>query len=340
MSEAFPWQLDSVVWELTLRCCFHCAYCGSRAGEARENELTTAECLSVAAQLAELGCRRVNLLGGEVFLRPDWREITAALTDFSMKVCVITSGFVLTEAILEDLAALHIESVAVSLDGPERIHDRSRREGSYRRALAAIDALTGRGIPTSVISALRADNAPLLAEFYETLKAYPIFAWQLQACSPMGNAEGGGLDTRFDPLEVLRFAALEVPKAPFAILIADNIGYYTPEETAVRGGWGLSFGGCSAGLSTLGIDSVGNVRGCESLYDERFIEGNLRQKRLREIWEDENAFAYNRRFEPRLLTGKCASCEMGEYCGGGCRSYNFFAGGRLYESPLCPRQPG
>ena len=277
MNEAFPWELDSVVWELTLRCCFRCAYCGSRAGEARENELTTAECLEVARQLSELGCRRVNLLGGEVFLRPDWREITAALT--------------------------------------------------------------GKGIPTSVISALRADNVPLLPEFYETLKGYPIFAWQLQACSPMGNAGAGSLDTRFDPLEVLRFAASEAPKAPFTILVADNIGYFTPEETSIRGGQGLCFGGCSAGLTTLGIDSVGNVRGCESLYDERFIEGNLRQRSLREIWEDENAFRYNREFEPRLLTGKCARCELGEYCGGGCRSYNYFAGGKLYESPLCPRQP-
>ena len=308
MSGAFPWKLDSIVWELTLRCCFRCAYCGSRAGEARENELTTAECLSVAAQLAELGCRRVNLLGGEVFLRPDWREITAALTGRGMKVCIITSGFVLTEEILADLEALGIEYVAVSLDGPERVHDRSRREGSYRRALEDITALTGRGIPTSVISALRADNAPLLPEFYETLRGYPIFAWQLQACSPMGNAGAGALDTRFDPLAVLRFVASEAPRSPFAILAADNIGYFTPEETAVRGGKGLCFGGCSAGLSTLGIDSAGNVRGCESLYDERFIEGNLRQRSLREIWEDEDAFSYNRRFEPRMLTGKCASC--------------------------------
>ncbi|MBR3554291.1 MAG: radical SAM protein [Oscillospiraceae bacterium] len=338
MNAPFPWKLDSIVWELTLRCCFRCAYCGSRAGEARENELTTGECLSVVEQLAELGCRRVNLLGGEVFLRPDWREITAALTGRGMKVCIITSGFVLSEEILADLEALKIESVAVSLDGPERVHDRSRREGSYRRALEALNALTGRGIPTSVISALRADNVPLLPEFYETLKGYPIFAWQLQACSPMGNAEGGGLDTRFDPLEVIRFVAQEAPGAPFSILAADNIGYFTPEETAIRGGKGLCFGGCSAGLSTLGIDSVGNVRGCESLYDESFIEGNLRRRSLREIWEDDNAFTYNRRFEPRMLTGKCASCEMGEYCGGGCRSYDFFAGGKLYESPLCPRQ--
>ena len=334
---ACPWKLDSVVWELTLRCCFRCAYCGSRAGEARENELTTAECLDVVSQLAELGCRRVNLLGGEVFLRPDWEEIAAALTGRGMKVCIITSGFILTEERLEALASLGLESVAVSLDGPERVHDLCRSRGSYRRALESIAALTARGIPTSVISALRADNAPLLREFYETLKGYPIFAWQIQACSPMGSAGDGGLDTRFDPLPVIRFAAEVCGEAPFTVLLADNIGYFTPEETRIRGRKRAVFGGCSAGLRTLGIDSVGNVRGCESLYDDAFIEGNLRERSLRDIWEDENAFAFNRRFAADKLTGACARCEVREYCAGGCRSYNWFAGGKLYENPLCPR---
>ena len=331
-----PWKLDSCVWEITLRCGFRCAYCGSRAGEAREGELSTEECLSVVKGLAELGCRRVNLIGGEVFLRPDWREITAALTERGMAVCIITNGFLMTREILDGLAALGIESVAVSLDGPERVHDRCRQPGSYRRALEAIAALTDRGIPTSVISALRRDNAPLLGEFFETLLGYPIFAWQLQACSPMGNAGAGALDTRFDPLAVIRFAAEAAPRAPFSIVIADNIGYFTPEETGIRGRAGVVFGGCAAGLQCIGIDSVGNVRGCESLYDDAFIEGNLRERSLRDIWEDENAFAYNRSFSPALLTGKCASCRVGEYCAGGCRSYNFFAGGGLYESPLCP----
>ena len=336
---ACPYRLDSCVWEITLACCFSCAYCGSRAGKPRENELTTAECLSVAGQLADLGCRRVNLIGGEVFLRRDWREITAALTGRGIAVCIITNGFVMTDAILSDLEKLRIESVAVSLDGPERVHDLCRQPGSYQRALAAIRALTGRGIPTSVISALRADNAPLLGEFYETLKAYPNFAWQLQACSPMGNAGDGGVDTRFDPLAVIRFVDRTAPAAPFAVGVADNIGYFTPEESRIRGRKNAVFGGCAAGLQVLGIDSAGNVRGCESLYDERFIEGNLRRRSLRDIWEDENAFAYNRKFTPGLLTGKCARCEAGEYCAGGCRSYNFFAGGKLYESPLCPREP-
>lgn len=65
------YQLQSCVWEITLACCFSCKYCGSKGGKARENELTTRECLGVVGQLKELGCERVSLIGGEVFMRPD-----------------------------------------------------------------------------------------------------------------------------------------------------------------------------------------------------------------------------------------------------------------------------
>ncbi|MBP5256340.1 MAG: SPASM domain-containing protein [Clostridia bacterium] len=68
-------------------------------------------------------------------------------------------------------------------------------------------------------------------------------------------------------------------------------------------------------------------------------EGNLREKSLREIWEDPDAFSYNRKFSPEMLTGKCASCVYGCVCAGDCRSYIYFAnGGKLYENPLCARK--
>ena len=71
------------------------------------------------------------------------------------------------------------------------------------------------------------------------------------------------------------------------------------------------------------------------MYDEHFNEGNLRNESLKTIWEDPDRFAYNRKFTKDLLTGKCAECELGEYCGGGCRSYNYFVHGKIYESPFC-----
>ena len=335
-------KLRSAVWEITLACCFNCKYCGSRAGKARENELTTAECLGVADQLAQLGCRRVSLIGGEVFMRPDWAEIVGRLTLHGIRVAIITNGFLFRPEHITALKGLDIESVAVSLDGTEAVHDRYRQKGSFARALGAISTLHENGLLVTVITTLNAENALLLDDMYEILKGRGISAWQLQACSPMGNAANGGIDYRFDPRGVIAFVEKHLDDCPFPLGIADNIGYYTEGEGSLRGNKsGLAvYTGCRAGLTSVGIDSAGNVRGCESMYDERFNEGNLRERTLREIWEDPDAFAYNRKFTPAMLTGRCAECEHGRKCAGGCRSYNWFVHGKLYEFPFCAKYMG
>lgn len=332
-------QLETCVWEITLACCFSCRYCGSGGGRAREKELTTEECIRVAEQLAELGCRRVSMIGGEVFMRKDWREIVGALTERNIAVNIITNGYLFSRELIADLKHLEVESVSVSLDGPRAVHDRYRQEGSYDRAIRAIEVLVENEIPVSVISTLNRENSEQLEELLAILLKYPIYAWQLQACSPMGNAANNGVDYSFDFGRTIGFVEAHMRECPFILGIADNIGYFTPGEGSLRGNLSgeAFFYGCSAGLESIGIDSVGNVRGCESMYDDAFIEGNLREKSLREIWEAEDAFAYNRKFVPEMLTGGCSRCEMGEVCAGGCRSYNYFVHKKLYESPYCAR---
>ncbi len=227
----------------------------------------------------------------------------------------------------------------MSLDGTEQVQDKYRQKGSYQRALNAISTLRRNGILVSVITTINGENALLLDDMYEVLKDSGISAWQLQACSPMGNASNGGVDYRFDPRRVIAFVEKHLADSPFPLGIADNIGYYTRSEGYLRGNKsGLAvYTGCRAGLTGVGIDSVGNVRGCESMYDDSFNEGNLRERSLREIWEDPNAFSYNRQFKRSMLTGKCADCEFGGKCAGGCRSYNHFVHGKLYEFPFCAR---
>lgn len=331
--------LRSCVWEITLSCCFSCIYCGSRAGIARQQELSTEECIDVAKQLAEIGCKRVSLIGGEVFMRPDWSVIVKALTDRCVSTSIITNGYLFSDHLLSDLKKTHIESVAVSLDGPEFIHDQFRQQGSYKRAMNAIDKLSENHIPVSVITTLHRNNVDLLDQMYKNLKGKNIFAWQLQACSPMGNAKNGMIPVKIDINHVIHFVEKHLDRSRIIIGIADNIGYFTKSEGFLRGntnGQG-AFLGCRAGLSSIGIDSIGNVRGCESMYDDSFIEGNLREKSLYEIWNDPNAFAYNRKFSPNNLTGKCRRCEYGYRCAGGCRSYNYFTNGNMFEPLYCAR---
>ncbi|MCM1309162.1 MAG: radical SAM protein [Butyrivibrio sp.] len=336
------YELKSCVWELTLACCFNCKYCGSKGGNARKNELTTEECLNIVEQLSEIGCKRVALIGGEVFMRDDWDIIAKQLTSRKIRTSIITNGYRISESLMAEIDECKIESIAVSIDGTEDVHDQLRRQGSFAQAVAAIHNIAAHGIPVSVISTLNAVSALRLDELYEFLRQLPIFAWQLQACSPMGNAQNCGIDYHFDFGKVLRFVGEKAGKAPFKMGVADNIGYFTSEEGYIRGnlsGFAV-FRGCGAGITSIGIDSVGNVRGCESQYDDRFIEGNLRESSLMEIWNSPNAFSYNRQFTQELLTGKCAACLHGRYCRGGCRSYNYFVHNKLYESPCCPCNDG
>ena len=328
--------LNSCVWEITLACNYSCKYCGSRAGRQRDRELNTKECLLISKQLADLGCKRVSLIGGEVFLRRDWDIIAAELAKSGVKVSIITNGSLINDDVICRLFNSGVESVAISLDSVEEIHDKYRTVGSFRRASDAIDYLGKSGIPVSVISTVNAESANNLYDFFLWLQTKHIFAWQIQACSPMGNANSA-VDYRIDQRSVIDFVSAHLSDAPFTIGIADNIGYFTEEEGYLRGNQSgfAFFQGCQAGITTIGIDSVGNVRGCESMYDDYFIEGNLRDSSLQQIWNSPDNFSYNRKFTQRNLSGKCATCRYSFLCKGGCRSYNYFSEKHLFESSSC-----
>ena len=148
------YQLRQCVWEITLACCFSCRYCGSGGGKARENELNREECLKLADELAELGCRRISMIGGEIFMRPDWKEIVERLVGNGIAVCIISNGYMIDHCLAQELKKLYIESLALSLDGPACIHDRYRQEGSFKRVKRALGVLANAGVRTSVISTL------------------------------------------------------------------------------------------------------------------------------------------------------------------------------------------
>ena len=123
------------------------------------------------------------------------------------------------------------------------------------------------------------------------------------------------------------------------ILGADSIGYFDKNESYIRGRRFVinCWGGCQAGLTGIALDSVGNVKGCGALYSDIFIEGNVRERSLKEIWNDTNCFSYNRNFNVSMLTGECKDCTVGEVCRGGCRASNYFGTGSLYENMFCSR---
>src|SRR4051794_6123455 len=130
------------VWELTLACDLACRHCGSRAGKARPDELSTEECLDLVRQLAALGVKEVSLIGGEAYLREDWVRVIEEITESGMIANLTTGGRGMTPERARSAFAAGLRDASVSLDGLEETHDRLRGvRGSFRAALDAMDNL-------------------------------------------------------------------------------------------------------------------------------------------------------------------------------------------------------
>lgn len=336
----FDYVPQTCVWEVTLKCNMRCIHCGSSAGKARNNELSLKECLGVADQLIDLGCRYLTLIGGEVFLYDGWEKIARKLSEGGVDVNIITNAYQFGDEQIEQIRYGKLGNVGISLDGMEESHNRIRNsKTSFQRVMKAIDRLNEESIPITVVTSLLDFNFYDLEQLHDLLASKGIPSWQIQIANAMGtmaNNRGLILDPAKVPL-ITKFIREKRNEMKVRVYAGDDIGYYDENEFYLRNRPGKIsvWRGCQAGLRVVGIDSIGNVKGCESIYSDKFIEGNLREESLKEIWTKEGNFAYNRNFDVRNLAGACEGCDMGYICRGGCRGSCYFTSGNRFENPYC-----
>jgi radical SAM protein with 4Fe4S-binding SPASM domain len=328
------------VWEITLRCDLACVHCGSRAGKARPDELTTAECLALVDQMADLGVLEVTLIGGEAYLRDDWLEIVRALRRRGMRATMTTGGLSAERAAAAAQAGL--QSVSVSLDGLEETHDRLRGvRGAYQSALSALGHLRAAGITIAVNTQINRLSMPELPAILETVIAAGARAWQVQLTAAMGRAADQP-DLLPQPSDLLELFPLLVQlkrrcdQAGVMLWPGNNIGYFGPYESLLRGTMPRGhMASCGAGRATLGIEADGAVKGCPSLQTDPWTGGNLRDDSLRDIWERSAPLRYTRDRTVDDLWGYCRDCYYADTCRAGCTWTAFSLFGKAGNNPLC-----
>lgn len=330
------------VWELTLRCDLACHHCGSRAGHARDSELSTAQCLDVVAQLAQLGVREVTLIGGEAYLHPGWLDVVRAIRAHGMDCTMTTGGRGMNRERAEGAAAAGLRSCSVSIDGPEAVHDRLRGlVGSHRAACAALENLRAAGVPASVNTQINRLTWQHLPEVLERLIEQRAHAWQLALTVPMGRAADRPelLLQPYDLLEVMPALAALYPRAQaesIRILAGNNLGYFGPHEELLRRHLPQGYSGsCGAGRSTIGIEADGTIKGCPSLHTNAWGGGNVTTSSVRDIWERAQPLRYTRDRTVDDLWGFCRTCYYADECKAGCTWTAHSLFGKPGNNPFC-----
>ncbi|MBN2344039.1 MAG: radical SAM protein [Deltaproteobacteria bacterium] len=344
MTDQLTYRPKRGVFESTLACNLRCRHCGSSAGNARDDELTTEECGSLFAQLREIGLEWLTISGGEPMARPDWAELIKMVKQNGMGVGMITNAIALDEDATKRAADAGIDTIGLSIDGLESTHDMIRgKKGHFKILEGAMERLNKHGISFSAITTLCNDNLSQLEEMNDYIAKSGAYAWQVQLGSDMGNLSHHPemlINPKALPKLEKRLAQMIVNQ-PLKIYCADSIGYYGPNEKILRNAvGGACFGGCGAGMRNIGIESNGNIKGCLSImagYNKQgqdYVEGNIRETPLRDIWNRPGAFAYTREWKKADLTGFCATCNYAEKCKGGCLGKRV-AEGTLTENPMC-----
>jgi len=330
------------VWELTLACDLACRHCGSRAGRARRDELSTDECLDLVDQLAALGVFEVALIGGEAYLRDDWCQIVARIKERGMSPILTTGGRGVTAERARAAAQAGLESASISLDGIGATHDYQRGvKGAYQAALAAMKHFQDAGVGVSGNTQINRRSMPELEEVLETLIEHGAHSWQLQLTVAMGRAadEPELLLQPYDLLELFPLIgrlAERCAEADVLLWPGNNLGYFGPYESVLRGSTPRGhMVHCSAGRWGLGIEADGTVKGCPSLATAKWAGGNVRDHALVDIWERGLPLRYTRDRVTEDLWGFCKSCYYAEVCRGGCTWTAESLLGRPGNNPMC-----
>jgi MoaA/NifB/PqqE/SkfB family radical SAM enzyme len=127
-------------------------------------ELPTGEWQDIVDQLAEAGCRRVGILGGEPLLRGDIALIIGRARRRGMS-CVLTSNGLLVPERAAELGEL--STLVLSLDAAGPANDEARGRGVFEAVTRGVEAARRNGIPVKINAVLSARTSPELEGLLE-----------------------------------------------------------------------------------------------------------------------------------------------------------------------------
>jgi len=342
-----------VVWEITMKCDQPCQHCGTRAGPKRERELDTEMLVEVARGLARLGAREVTLIGGEAYLHPDCALIIRTLADLGIRPTMQTGGRAFTPERARAFREAGLDGVGVSIDGPAQVHDKLRGNlGSYSAAIRSLRSAREVGFSLGANTQINRLNCDSLLEFSRVLRAEGVEAWQVQLTGPLGRAadhpewiiEPWQIVPIIDTLAAIQTEAMQAWRdggevgVPFNVFANNNIGYFGPHEQLLRSrpfGEETHWGGCFAGIFSLGIESDGTVKACPTLPTASYAAGNVRTMSLEDLWMKPEIMRFARDRSVESLWGFCRTCYYADVCHAGCNWTAHSTLGKRGNNPFC-----
>lgn len=340
-----------IYWYLSFRCNLACAHCSVHSSPwvDTSEDLTTAECMEVIEQMAELNIGTALVTGGEFLIRPDALEIIKALGEKGIGIGLETNGIRYPPGFFElakELQDRKLFSMAISLDGgTKETHERLRGPRSFERTVQGLRELKAQGIRFSVQCVLNGSNYETIPDFYKLAQElYPecrVVQWAI--LNPVGRGEGlvHELGLRAEHIPAI-FALMAEWKQSYSgsSIVKVPPAMVPPKYLPLISGESKMRSVTSCQFPLLGVLPNGDVTICAVSRDNQELHfGSIRDKevRLKKIWEETRMASLRSRYlEAEDLSGICGDCVWKYSCKGACRAWAYEEGGSFQAPfPIC-----
>lgn len=295
--------------DITLRCDLKCVHCYADAGP-RNDVLSTEELCTVLQKIRAAGVAKIVLTGGDPPAHPDFLEILTFCAQRFLIVDVATNGYRIDNDMAKKIVEMDKKGVItfrVSIDGREDTHDGIRGvDGSWRRAVDAVEILSGYTIPVSVTMTLNSHNVDNLEDVISTAKMKGASRFSAGMTLEKGRACGKDLElTKEQKEEVSRkLQEFALANASSTFHVSTWIG--VSERDTLSDTKSVN---CGAGYRMYAVDHTGNVKPCPAFG---YSMGNIVDNELEDICTSPLVDFFTRLQWP--TKDMCGDCEHFHIC--------------------------
>jgi MoaA/NifB/PqqE/SkfB family radical SAM enzyme len=319
---SMPFQVG---WDVTHWCnfrCKHCLFSEEQLGD--QSYLDRDEALAFVDHLIEKRVFHLSIAGGEPLLYPHIVDVVRRSSEGGVMVALSTNASLLSPALAKELFDAGLRSIQISLEGSNPdINDSIRGSGRFAKTIAGLKVAVEQGLSVYLAIVILKQNIGDIEKFLELAREIGVKGVKIQTLIDSGLALSNHEQIAVEP-DRLRAKLIELwsikskyrgsldimlPLIPEVLgETFDEPEYYNRNSSCL---------GCQPGLSTVRINSHGDVRACGGMVDAPSI-GNIRQTPLQDIWKESSELVKWRNASS-LAEGETAT-SCGSICGKGCRS--------------------
>lgn len=313
---SMPFQVG---WDVIHKCNFRCRHCYFSSEQLSDPQcLSKADALQFVEQLVKGKVFHLSIAGGEPLLYPHLLDVVRSASLGGLTVSISTNASLLSVELATALRSAGAATLQISLDGHCReINDRIRGKGSFDRTVAGILNAKATGFQILLAIVLVRHNIDHITEYVEFARHLGVSGIKVQTLLRSGLG-----DTNYAALALDRDQVLDVLRELWKVKRARHVplNLILPPVESEHGNSGCI--GCKPGISTIRVNSAGDVRACGSDVNAKAI-GNVSVEGLADIWRSSRELIQIRNIEAVGDGRSPTAC--GTSCGSACKSRSSLA---------------